>query len=337
MRLPVILCVLFFSYTGVAAGFDFSQLGAIAAKLPEPTATLEKFDVKQISLRDITFTFDIGINNPYMLNLTLAGVDLDFSVEGNKVFHTTAAKGFTVKAMGKAVTSFDVTLTYASIIKLIQDYNARDFLTCNTDVLIRIPIPKTLRGLPDSVDLPFQLSRKLPAIKPKVSIAGFNVVTPTVAEVKESLQAAATAKVKNLDAQKVWNMFDAMVKGRQSEKPVIKPEDIDLKFKVGFDIVLKNETQAPLDFKSLQFQFLVNSNPLITGNTSEIKTTANTTILRVENEFSSKKLTPNVLKAFQTGAGTFVLSGNADLQLPSEILDHPLRLEFKEDGSFKLR
>lgn len=337
MRPLMLLCLMLFFHAPVFAGFDFNRLGSLASKLPKPTATLEKFDIKQISLRDITFTFDIGINNPYLIDLKLAGVELDFAVEGNKVFQTTAAQGFTVKAKGKAVTSFDVTLTYDSIIKLIQDYSSRDYLTCDTDVLIKIPIPESLKGLPPSIDFPFKLSQKIPAIKPKVNITGFYVTTPTVAEVKKSLEEAAVAKVRNLDAQKVWNMFDRLVKGGNVSKPVIQPEDIDLKFTVGFDIVLQNEAQAPLDFKSLQFSFSVNSNPLVTGNTTEIKKTGTTTILHVVNEFSSKSLTPDVLKAFQTGTGTFALAGGTTLQLPPEILDHPLQLEFKEDGSFKLR
>jgi hypothetical protein len=255
------------------------------------------------------------------------------------VFHTTTSQGLSVKAKGKAVTSFDVTLTYESIIKTVQDYGSRDFLTCDTDVLIRIPIPKALQlqSLPPSVDFPFKLSQKIPAMKPRVTIAAFKVTAPTVAEVKQSLEEAAAAKVKSLDAQKVWNMFNTMVKGGAMPKPMIKPTDIDLRFKVGFDIVLQNDTKAPLDFKSLQFEFLVNSNPMVKGSTTEIQRNGNTTTLRVVNEFSSKNLTPDVLNAFKTGAGTFTLAGGTTILLPPEVLAHPLQLAFKEDGSFKLR
>jgi LEA14-like dessication related protein len=337
MRQLLMLCVLFLACSRNSAGFDISKLGSLVDNLPKPTATLEKFDIKQISLRDITFTFDIGINNPYVIGLRLAGVDLDFSVEGNKIFHTTAAKGFTVKARGKAVTSFDVTITYASIIKLIQDYNRRDYLVCDTDVLIKIPIPETLQGLSSTIDFPFKLSKQIPAIKPKVSITGFNVAMPTVAEVQQSLADSAATAAKNLDANKVLNMFNTLVSGGTVKKPVIKPSDIDLKFKVGFDIVLQNETKAPLDFTSLQFNLWVNSDSLVKGNTSKIQKTGNTTILKVMNEFSSKSLTPDVLNAFKKGTGKFGLAGDTTIQLPKEVLDHPLKLEFKENGSFKLR
>lgn len=337
MRSLVMLGSLFLSSAALAAGLNLNELGSLVANLPKPTATLDRFDIKQISLRDITFTFEIGISNPYVIDLTLAGVDLDFSVEGNKVFRTTAARGFSVKAKGKTAATFEVTLTYDSMIKLIRDYSHRDYLVCDTEGMIRIPIPDLLQGLPPSVDLPFKLSRKIPAIKPKVNIARFTVTVPGVAEVKKSLENSALNAAKNLDAKKVWKMFNSLAAGKEVLKPVIRPDEIDLKFKVGFEIELHNETKAPLDFESLQFSFLVNSSPLVQGSTAKITKSGATTILRVVNEFSSKSLTPDVLNAFRTGTGNFSLVGSTSLRLPPEILAHPLQLEFKEDGAFKLR
>jgi hypothetical protein len=68
-----------------------------------------------------------------------------------------------------------------------------------------------------------------------------------------------------------------------------------------------------------------------------VKKTGSTTVISVVNEFSSKSLNPSVLAAFKAGTGTFGLSGNTVLQLPPAVLSHPLKLEFREDGRFKLR
>jgi LEA14-like dessication related protein len=336
-RIVIGAAVLMLSCTMMCAGFDMKKLGSLADRIPKPTATLEKFDIKQVSLRDITFTFDIGINNPYPVDLRLDGVNLDFSVEKNRLFQTTAAKGFSVKARGKQTTSFDVTITYESIMKLIQDYASRDYLNCDTDVLIRIPVPGIIKGLPPTVDFSFKLSQKIPAIKPKVSIAHFAVTLPTEAEVKTSLENAAVEAVKKADVKKVQGMLTAMIQGKSIPAPVIRPDAIDLRFKVGFDIVMQNEAKAPLDFTSLQFNFLVNSNALVKGGTSVVQKTGTTTVLRVENEFSTKSLNPSVLNAFKTGAGTFGLSGSTMLQFPPAIINHPVQLEFREEGRFKLR
>ncbi len=332
VMLGVLLCV-----TAFSTGFDINHLGFLTKNLPKPTASLEAFDIKQISLKDITFTFGIGINNPYMIDLTLAGVDLDFSVEGSKVFHTTAIEGLTVKAKDKTLAVFDVTLTYDAIMKLVKDYNRRDYLTCDTAVLIRIPIPKTLQGLPPTVDFPFHLSQKIPAIKPRVNITNFSVTTPTADEVKNALANSMDKAAKKLDPNAVRNMFSALVTGRPVDTSLIKPADIDLKFKVGFDIVLQNETKAPIDFTSLQFGLKVNSSELIKGTTTQVQKDGTTTVLKVVNEFSSRNLTTEVLDAFKTGVGTFTLSGSTTIQLPPEILAHPLQLEFKQKGTFNLR
>lgn len=337
MRILVILGILILSSTMTSLGFDFKQLGGLVSNLPKPSATLDKFDIKQISLRDITFSFDIAINNPYVIDLNLAGVDLDFSVEGNKVFHTTTSQGFSLKARDKTITSFDVTLTYEDIIKLIEDYNTHDYLTCDTDGLIRIPIPKSLTGLPPTVDIPFKISQKIPAIKPTVSIADFKVTMPTADEVRKSLQNSAQSSIRAMDANKVKNMFDALVNGKPVEKAIINPDDIDLKFKVSFDIVLQNETRAPIDFTALRFGFLVNANELVNGMTENVEKNASTTVLHVVNEFSSRNLTRSILDAFENGSGAFTLTGVTTIKLPSEILPHPLQLEFKEEGKFNLR
>jgi len=330
-----LICLLF-CVASAQAGFDMNKLAPLTTKLPKPTATLEKFDIKQISLKDITFTFGIGIANPYLVNLTLNGVDIDFSVESNKITHTTAAQGVVIPSKGKQTNYFDVTITYESIIQLVKDYTSHDFLKCDTDVVLKIPLPK-IKGLPKTADFSFRLSQKIPAIKPKVSIAKFSVTLPTEQDVKASLQKAATTAVKSLDAKKVQAMFSTILQGGTVPAPVVKPQDIDLKFKVGFDIVLQNEAKAQFDFTSLDFNFQVNSNQLITGAASQVQKTGTTTIIHVVNEFSSKNLNPSVLNAFKTGAGSFSLSGNTVLQLPPTIVNHPLKLEFKEDGNFKLR
>ena len=98
-----------------------------------------------------------------------------------------------------------------------------------------------------------------------------------------------------------------------------------------------HEAKAALDFKSLQFNFMVNSNQLITGVSTNIRKTGTTTVLQVVNEFSSKSLNPSVLNAFKTGTGTFGISGSTTLQLPATVIAHPIQLDFKEEGGFKLR
>ncbi|MDH4262000.1 MAG: LEA type 2 family protein [Spirochaetia bacterium] len=312
-------------------------LGKIADKIPKPTATIEKFDIKKISLRDITFTFDIGINNPYPVAVNLDAVELDFSIEKNKLFHTSTSKGFKVDAKGKAVNSFDITLTYESIIQLIKDYNSHEYLLCDVDVSVFIPIPKTIKAIPETVKLAFKLDQQIPAIKPKITIAKFTVIPPSQKEIEDAIKKSTVETVKKADPQKVRNMYISLIQGKPAQNQVVNPDDLDLKFKVNFDIILENLAKAPLKFNTMQFDFLVNSDLLVNGNSTALQGSDNKTVLRVVNEFSSKNLSKQVLSAFKDGKGNFTVKGNTSLDLPPSIIKHPLLLNFKEDGNFNLR
>ncbi|MEK6795405.1 MAG: LEA type 2 family protein [Spirochaetota bacterium] len=318
-------------------GWEMPKLNKIAEAAPKPTATMERFDIKQISLRDITFTFDVAVHNPYPVALTLDGVDLDLSVEKQPLFKTTTSKGFSVAAKGKQTSSFDVTLTYGSIMKIIADYSARDYLVCDIDALVKIPLPKVIAGLPPSVNLPFKLSQKIPAIKPKVSIANFAVTMPTESDVRAALTESTSAQLKAVDAKKAQGMFASLLSGKPVAAPVIKPADIDLKIKVLFDIVLENQAKAPIDFSSLSFQFFINSNAMVAGETSSIEKRGNTIVMHVVNEFSSKSLSTSVLSVFKSGTGAFTVTGSTTMDLPPAVLSHPVKLSFSENGSFKVR
>ena len=86
----------------------------------------------------------------------------------------------------------------------------------------------------------------------------------------------------------------------------------------------------------VQFNLLVNSKGLVKGTAGQVEKRGASTIVKVVNEFSSRNLTATVVEAFKKGTGDFTLAGSTTIQLPPEIIDHPLQLEFKEDGTFNL-
>jgi hypothetical protein len=72
----------------------------VAAGIPKPSATLTKFEVAAISLRDVTFLFELSVQNPYPLALSFGGMTLAFAVEGTQVFTASSQGGFSVPANG---------------------------------------------------------------------------------------------------------------------------------------------------------------------------------------------------------------------------------------------
>ena len=88
----------------------------------KPEVILKRFDIDSISLKDITFLFDIELNNPYPISFKLEDVGFNVQVEGNQLFKTRTKKGVTVKAGGSEMTPIRVTLVYEDIIKIIQTF-----------------------------------------------------------------------------------------------------------------------------------------------------------------------------------------------------------------------
>ena len=118
-----------------------AQIG-VAAGLPKPTAELKRFEVAGISLRDVTFLFEVAVKNPYPVALPFDGMTLGFSVEGAKVFTAASQGGFTVPASGSKSNAFTVTLAYQDVIKAVKEYTSKEYLRTTIDGTLSIPLPK---------------------------------------------------------------------------------------------------------------------------------------------------------------------------------------------------
>ena len=150
---------------------SFSTLNS--SMLDKPSVSLKRFDIHSISLRDVTFLFDIKLKNPYPIGLRLEDVGFLFKIEGNQVFETRTKKGFTVKALGSSVNSVLVTLVYEDIMRLVKNYSDRDYLDCRIDVDIVIPLPKAVRSIQRDITFNYTVHKKIPALKPEFKDSQF--------------------------------------------------------------------------------------------------------------------------------------------------------------------
>jgi LEA14-like dessication related protein len=308
-------------------------VSALKFDVPKPSAEIKDFDISAISLRDVTFLFNVTVKNPYPIDLKLSGVKMKFSVEGKQFFETETSKGFKIKAKGEADNVFTVNIKYADIIAIIKDYSQKEFLQTKIDTEIIVPVPKAVRvpPIPEQFSFKYTLSKRIPALKPHVSVVGFKVVQPSLDEVAEAVKKAG----KNTDPKKALGMIENMLAGKKAEK-VIDPASLDLKIRVNFDIELKNESKSKLSFSSLDYNFFVNQSALVNGNTTKISSSGDKQVLTVSNAFSTKALAGPVLNAFKSKSGAFLLKGSTMIQLPDDIKKTPLKLTFSENGNFSL-
>jgi LEA14-like dessication related protein len=117
-----------------AVAFSFST-----PAVPLPTATLTRFEVAGISLRDVSFLFELTVKNPYPMDLSFSGMNLAFKVEGTQVFTADSRGGFSVPGNGTKSNLFTVKLAYEDIIKVVKDYVSKDFLNTVIDGTLVIP------------------------------------------------------------------------------------------------------------------------------------------------------------------------------------------------------
>ena len=303
-----------------------------AAGLPRPTAELKRFEVAALSLRDITFLFEVAVKNPYPLALPFDGMGLAFSVEGAKVFTAASRGGFTVPASGSKANSFTVSLAYADVITAVREYTTKDYLSTVIDVTMSIPLPK-LPGLPKSLPFTWSLKKKIPAIKPRIAVLDFRVVPPT----QEQIRAALVKAGRKVDAGKALGVLKNVLEGKKPPAGIIDPSEIDVPVSVSFTIELANEAKAALSFARLGYDLAVNGDPLVSGESAEVVREPGRSLITVVSTFSSRSLSQNVRKLFTDRKGTFTLHGTAAIKLPDEIRKDPVPLEFEEAGSFSIR
>ena len=303
---------------------------SLQKNIKKPEAKIVKMDIGSLSLRDITLVFDIEIKNPYPIELKLDGIGFDVKIENKQLFKTETNKGLKIKKNGTEITKLDINLVYVDIIKIVSDYTKKASLECVIDTKIVIPLPD-FPGLDKNVTFEHRLTQKIPTIKPSMKVANFKVKMPTEADIAAALKKAGQDAISSIS---VTDMFASLLSGKTPAAPVIDPDSLDLKLNVGFDIEMKNETPAVLNFMNLDYDFLVNDENFIAGKTSDIKNKGNVSVLTIANEFSTKSMNQSVLKIFKSGSGQFGLIGKAFVKLPPDIKDAPVELKFDEKGGF---
>jgi LEA14-like dessication related protein len=303
-----------------------------AGGIAEPKAELKRFEVAALSLRDITFLFEVAVTNPYPVSLPFDGMGFDFSVEGAKVLSAESVGGFTVPASGSKSNAFTVTLAYEDVIRVVRDYASKDYLLVVIDGTLSIPLPN-LPGLPKSYTVDWSLKKMIPAIKPRIAVLGFKVVPPTQEQIRKALVEAGRA----LDAGTVLGALQNILSGKKPATSVIDPSQLDLPVSVSFTIELANEAKAVLSFARLGYDLAVNGDRLVAGEATEVVREAGRSLITVVSTFSSRSLSQNIRRLFLDRNGTFTLHGTAAVKLPDEIRKDPVPLDFEEGGSFSIR
>jgi LEA14-like dessication related protein len=306
--IPFFTVILLFS----CASFDINK---------RPTAKVTDQQIESISIRDINLLFDVEIANPYPIGFKLSDVEFVFFVEGKQFFKTNTGKGLSIKANGKETSPFRVNLKYEDIFKIVKDYANKDYLDCKIDIKVLIPLPG-IPGLPKDFTVRSSVSKKLPAIKPAISVDNFKIKKPGRDEIEKELK----KKGKTLT-----DTLTGLLAGKKPDDLELLAE-LDLPIHVDFDIVMKNNSRAKLLFSDFNYNFFVEKEKLIGGITKDIENRDNKSTLRISNTFSSKTLTKGIIKVLKNGRGAYMLKGETSIKIPDQ--KRSAKFVFDEKGSF---
>ncbi|MDA8427547.1 MAG: LEA type 2 family protein [Treponema sp.] len=304
------------------------------SELPKPTAKLVRFQLESLTLRDVTFLFEVEVRNPYPIPLDVSGMNLVFSVEGNTALELATQGGFSVPADGSKSNSFTATLRFEDLFKIVKDYATKDWLLTKIDGTLVIPLPEVpgMSGLPKSVSFSYELQKRIPALKPEVSVVDFKVEAPSAEQVGKAL--AESGRSSSPAAAR--RAFQDVLAGRRPQRGVVDPSELDVPLTVSFTIELANDSKASLEFSKLDYDFYLNGEKLVSGDTTRIEREGSRTFLRVRNVFSSRKLSESVRRIFSDRSGLFRVVGKTLVKLPDEIRPEPVPLDFDEGGTFHL-
>jgi len=313
----------------ILASFSMCSTGGLVEK---PRATINSFEIESISLKDAVFLLDIGITNPYPLGIELRDVAMKLNVEGKELLKTSTGQGLKVPAKGSAPVIQKISLKYADVMKVVKDYEAKEYLDCTASVTVVIPLPKDL-GVEDSITFNYNLNARVPAVKPDISIEKLTIQKPDLKDVKDAL----TKGGKKANANQVVKMFGDMVSGKKNVKKIIDPKEVDLKIKISYNIVMENKTRATMAFTDLNYVFSMGADKLMEGKTAAIKNEGQKNTITVAGEFSSAALTDAVLDMISKKKGKFSLKGSTMIKFPDTIKKEPLKLDFDEAGDFAIK
>jgi hypothetical protein len=163
-------------------------------------------------------------------------------------------------------------------------------------------------------------------------VLDFKVVPPTQEQIRKALLEAG----RSLDAGTLLGALQNILQGKKPPTGVIDLSTLDLPVSVSFTIELANEARAALSFAKLGYALAVNGDPLVAGETTDVRSQPGRSLATVVSTFSTRSLSQGIRRLFQDRKGSFTLHGTAAVKLPDEIRKDPVPLEFQEGGSFSI-
>lgn len=161
-----------------------SQLKSLT-DVKKPTVSVDDFRVTGISLQDIELTFDLEVDNPNPVALTLSSYDYDLLIENNSFVKGSQPVNTRIEANGKNLISIPVMFTFKELYETFTSLSGKKDGAYSFLANVEVEVP--ILGM---VEVPIEKSGSFPIVKaPTLSVANFSVknISFTKADVEVEL------------------------------------------------------------------------------------------------------------------------------------------------------
>lgn len=141
------------------------------ANVQKPSISVDDFRITGLSLQDIELTFDLEVDNPNPVSLSLSSYNYDLQIEENSFVKGAQSLNSTIQASGKNIVSIPVSFTFKELYNTFGSIKDKD----NTDYqfLANIGVNVPVLGL---IEIPIEKKGTLPVVKaPSISVSSLSV------------------------------------------------------------------------------------------------------------------------------------------------------------------
>lgn len=139
-----------------------STVNQMLTSLQRPGVTVDRVRVSALSFEDIDLLFDLKVNNPNTVNISLAGFDYDFFLNGNSFVKGEQDKGLSIEAGGESIVQIPINLKFADVYQTYislknndsTDYELKLGFAFDIPVLGDVRVPVSQKGMLPMVRFP---------------------------------------------------------------------------------------------------------------------------------------------------------------------------------------
>lgn len=141
------------------------------ANVQKPVLSLDDFRVSALSLSDIELTFDLQVDNPNPVALTLASYTYDFQIDQNSFVKGNQTLSSKIEANSKNIISVPVVFTFTELYNTFSSIKDKD--ETGYSFLANVGVNVPVLGM---IEVPIQKDGVFPVVKaPTMSVSKFSV------------------------------------------------------------------------------------------------------------------------------------------------------------------